>query len=802
MQNKVTLKETLIPVTGLMAALGLSLFLLVNIGYRDALVAYTGYEFDKLGAQGDVIRQSMRPFLLTGLSLEQFPGFKPLTDPLLQSDPDIEAIYIENEKNEIVFINQTNAMNVQDTAKSFRDSPYQSGDEESTFNASQNREFLRATLVLEEKFGSFGKLHLVYNRNASVTAVNLAYQPVWAVAFVLWLIALPLAFWFAKSKRFKESRWMASLYSGIFLTAAFFVIGIMLTIYTTGVNRKANALTHSLAQRLAVPLEIGLDLTHFTGLDEVLQTYHDLDPDIGYITLNDADQVSISAGSQSSQQGYMAHTFLIQQNGNADLELNVQLGIPLSVVYVSLWRGARNFLILFIATVFLANLIFSLNQALQEKIFAGKNMASQQKEQLNIIRPFYFLIVFAEGLHASFLPQHLQGWATNSGYDPAVISTVFTLYFLGFVAALLPSGWLIRKLGIRKTLIIGAFIYALSMIALAFAPLFWLIFPIRFLAGVGQGVLYIAVQGYILEAARKRQTQAAAIIVFGYNGGMISGTAIGALIAVYLSFSGVFLVGASIATLFLIYALTLIPAEIKAASSNELEPVQAENLKARLLNVGRDWNFIKTMLLIGIPTKAVLTGVTVFALPLILSNLGYRQDDIGMILMLYAAGVLFSSRYAARLVDGGGRADRVLLIGSIGGGLGLVLMGQIDAIWLARLGLNSMGLIVIMLGMLILGLAHGFIHAPIVTYIAETKAAEKLGKSSATSLYRFLERIGHVSGPIIVSQLLLIVPRQSQVMLFTGLALIGFALLFSLNFGQKRTANAPNHKSTLSLGGD
>ncbi|MEM8858049.1 MAG: MFS transporter [Chloroflexota bacterium] len=282
---------------------------------------------------------------------------------------------------------------------------------------------------------------------------------------------------------------------------------------------------------------------------------------------------------------------------------------------------------------------------------------------------------------------------------------------------------------------------------------------------------------------------------------MISGTAIGALIAVYLSFSGVFMVGAAIALLFLIYVLSLIP-NVTISEDEQPQDAMSEMMFQRLKHVGRDWRFIKTMLLIGIPTKAVLTGVTVFALPLILSELGYRQDDIGMILMLYAAGVLLSSRFAARWVDGGGRADRVLLFGAIGGGIGLMLMGQIDADWVLSLSFGSMGLFIIMGGILILGLAHGFIHAPIVTYVADTVSAEKLGKSSATSLYRFLERIGHVSGPIIVSQLLLLTTKQSQVMMYTGAVLIGFALLFSIDFGRRQTQKVQKPKSSLSLGGD
>lgn len=801
MHSSSTLKTKLLTVTGVMSALGISLLLLVTIGYRDALIAYTGYEFDKLSAQGDVIRQSMKPFLLNGLPIEQFPGFKPLTDPLLQSDPNLKAVYIENGYGEIIFVNQVATVDMQHLDEPFVPSTIIPADKNLGYQAAESKRLLRMTLALEEKFGSSSQLHLVYDRDATTNVVNRAYRPAWAIALTIWLIVLPIAFWFARSERFQQTRWMRLLFGSAFMIVALCVIVIMLNIYIQGVNRKANALTHSLAQRLATPLALGLDTSLFSDLDDVIETYRQLDPDIGYIVLHAEEETEVSSDKSVEHHEYVEHIFVIKSEGESDIHVDVKLGIPVSVVYTSLWRGVRNFLILFFATIFLANLIFSINQILQDKFLRGVTLANQQKKQLHIIRPFYFLIVFAEGLHASFLPQYLHDGAAISGFEPGVVSTIFTLYFLGFVAALLPSGWLIRKIGIRHTLIIGAAIYVFSMSAMTFSHLFWLMFPIRFLAGIGQGILYIAVQGYILEVAKDNRTQAASIIVFGYNGGMISGTVIGALIAVYLNFSGVFLVGAIIALLFLVYVLTLIPSV--AISIDEVdENQQLNSLKDRLISIVKDWRFIKTMLLIGIPTKAVLTGVTVFALPLILSELGYRQDDIGMILMLYAAGVLLSSRFAARIVDGGGRTDRALQFGAVGGGVGLVLMGQIDSVWVTGLDSSGMGLALIMGGILILGLGHGFIHAPIVTYVSETMSAEKLGKSSATSLYRFLERIGHVSGPIIVSQLLLIAPRQSQVMLFTGLVLIGFALLFSINFGARHTADVREHLSTLSLGGD
>ena len=58
----------------------------------------------------------------------------------------------------------------------------------------------------------------------------------------------------------------------------------------------------------------------------------------------------------------------------------------------------------------------------------------------------------------------------------------------------------------------------------------------------------------------------------------------------------------------------------------------------------RNGDFLKTMFCIGVPAKAILTGTITFALPLLLGQHGYRSEDIGQIIMLYAMSVLLWSR--------------------------------------------------------------------------------------------------------------------------------------------------------------
>ncbi len=431
---------------------------------------------------------------------------------------------------------------------------------------------------------------------------------------------------------------------------------------------------------------------------------------------------------------------------------------------------------LFVASAFIALLLFNLLRLLTGAVARGAPGWSDW--QIGLIRPFYFFVVFVDGLTASFLPLYVQGLAKAAQAPAGLVSTVFTVYFAAFVLALIPAGRFAERRGVKPLLVVGSALCALALVLMALVPSFYAMYPIRALAGLGQGILYIGVQSYILEAAVGGQkTRGAAIVVFGYNGGMISGTAIGALLAVYMGNYGVFLVGAVLAMLLVWYAAALLPRLDHDRSG------PAQGVLAGLATAVRDWQFVKTIILIGIPAKAILTGVTIFALPLLLARQQYAQEDIGQILMLYAAGVLVSSTYVARAVDRLGRTGLVLFLGSLGSGLGLVLIGLIGWPLLQQSTVPSLRTVVLIAGMLLLGVAHGCIHAPIVTHISNTAAAAALGKSSTASLYRFLERVGHMAGPLIVSQLLLASHDSPVALGWLGGLLIVFGLLFVLRVG-------------------
>jgi predicted MFS family arabinose efflux permease len=149
--------------------------------------------------------------------------------------------------------------------------------------------------------------------------------------------------------------------------------------------------------------------------------------------------------------------------------------------------------------------------------------------------------------------------------------------------------------------------------------------------------------------------------------------------------------------------------------------------------------------------------------------------------MLYGGGVLLASGPVSRFVDRTRKTQMVLVTGGIVSAAALIVMGMVGTEALPAL-LRSPVASTIMLagGTFLLGLAQGCINAPIITHVADTSAAQQLGPAGASAIYRVLERIGHVLGPLIAAQLLLLAGTGPQMLPWIGGGLLALSLVFAL----------------------
>jgi ABC-type transport system involved in multi-copper enzyme maturation permease subunit len=143
--------------------------------------------------------------------------------------------------------------------------------------------------------------------------------------------------------------------------------------------------------------------------------------------------------------------------------------------------------------------------------------------------------------------------------------------------------------------------------------------------------------------------------------------------------------------------------------------------------------------------------------------------------MLYGLGVIAATGKVSKLVDRTKSTELILFLGAIISGLGLIAVGLMGSRWLGNGAVSTvMGIAAVFM----VGIAHGFINAPVVTHVSQSNLAKRVGVNTAATSYRFLERGGHVLGPVIVSQMFLMWGQGAHIIGWIGGAITILGLLF------------------------
>ena len=833
-----TFRNRLVNVIRLAAVLTLSLVLLIFIGLGEARRTYPRFAIEKLAAQGELVQTAMKGFLLADLPLSQFPGFTTTTQPILQSDTSIYAIYVTNLQDQVVFANGQSLADLGDLSTQATIQP-----DVNRYVVTENTQFYRVTFNLSDRFAVIGHLHVLLPKQVVEGDINRAFFPVQGAAVIA--VCAYMLFLFFTSKRWmseEESGWqkgagqlLGVAYGVAFLAVSALTIVSLTNIYQSGIRAKIQALANSLEYRLDSAFALGLTLDDFTGLEAVFNEYRELNPDLSYVAMTVREQIIFHTDPNlvgtvwQERSDAFGETVPLLSGDGEDRSLNLHLGIPKSVVYDRLWRSAKNFLALFVASAFLAQLFFSLIRSMSNRptLTPGK-LHTERGFLLSLIGPLYFVAIFTiHGLATAFLPQYFKELAleSNIGID---VSMLFSTYYITYTIALFATSKPADKYGPKPFLVIGAGLIMVELLLLAFVRNFYVMFLVQIITGLGEGMLFNAVFTYIITVASKTQrTRGAGIIVSSLYGGWLSGTAIGALLAAdpTIGLRGVFLIGAIIAVVIFMYAYFVIPSfrgenfgehelatEDRDPSSMVMKTVtqtmmreeiarEAERRKVeaapfmtrlqyRLRQAVGDFEFFKTAVLIGMPLKIIVAGFFKASLPLMLAQLNYATEDVGQIMMLYFGGVLLSSAIITRLADKLGNTRLILLVGGVGSGLGLVLMGLVGWDVVKSSSLATLATIMLLSGMLILGLGHGIIQAPIITHISNTQTAQRFGQATASSIYRFYERIGNIGGPLLISGILVASNYSPFSVVWIGSAVLLLGLLFAISPAKKPAAPA------------
>ncbi len=779
-QSSLTMSRRLIDAATMFMVSALSIALLLFVGHGEAFRNYERFQIERLIGQGELVQDSIDAYLRPGLPIRQFAGFGILADPILSTDTTVKSMVVIDAAQQPIFeYGEKSPLLASDgkAIEAYRQEVRRDGD------------VIQTILPLRNRFESVGNLVLTMNVAEIHTYVDARFKPLVAIGLVASILFTIFTFLFEPYIKSRGTVWLKVGFAVAFMFVASGVVYTLTSLYTDGLQVKARSIASALAGRLDDIPSLNLDFKDFDGVDEVLADFRRLNPEVSGLAIIvegkayiHSDKSMIGKSWQSSSNSHEITIPLTTPDAARPIVLVVE--ILKSGIYSQVIRAIKNFAALFLASALFASFFMELARVLQRKVVAiiahdktrDDDIGSVTARDItsgSLVKPAYFLAVFIESLAYPFLPQFTYQAAHDFGVAGTYASLPFILYYLFFAAALVPAARYENAIGSRRLISLGLLISGASYVALAVSATFPILVIARALAGVGQGILFIGVQSYVLKnATHGNRTQAAGIIVFGYQAGTLSGMAIGSLLISQLGMRGVFELAGVVASMTALYVITIIP----NFRSEIVEPLQRRKrgVFKELGMMLRDNQFLRSMAFIGVPAKSIMTGVILFTLPLLLSRHGLPNEDIGQITMVYAAAVLWASTIVARRADKNGGIKNILFLGALLSSAGLLAIaagGRINSdIW---------SIVTIVAGVCLVGVAHGFINAPVVTHVSDAPVSSKVGAASVAATYRLLERVGHVVGPGLMGQMLLMFGQDWSTIYWVAGGVAGLAFLFA-----------------------
>ena len=545
--------------------------------------------------------------------------------------------------------------------------------EMSTQGMMENEQVISFSLPLNSRLETEGYLQVDLSRPFIERAVLQIFSPLFVMATVLVVLAFPVTWLLYRSSLptfWREQGWFTLSFSILSLALVMVLTGL----YIQTAGQRVEQANTSLVARLSEAESHNIPLNLISGIDGLLEEYHQLNPELEDITLSHHGIVEYSARPERLNSRTMRNFYQLSDHailGDSGMKLTATM--PFSQVLLQVLRAGKNIVILYITILLLSRLFTRLVRQPGRRLAA---LTGQQADRtLEVLRPLFFIAVFMESLHIALLPKLLNELALISGLGAGLTSTLFMLYFLSFALTLLPGNRLCQHWGNRTVLLIGFLLATTGSLLLGFGffeqSSLWLVIAARVVAGVGQSLLMVAIQNEILaNTTISNRTSGASIIVTSFQGGFICGAALGALLASYTGATGVFVISGLSGVIALLLAVGLLPFTSKKTLVITSGHHSLSDIKVLLSHRG----FLGSMLCIGIPAKATLTGIVTFALPLVMGQAGFASEDIGQVVICYAAAVLLSTRVLAPRVDRWGRTRSVLVIAIFCSGLAVMTL--------------------------------------------------------------------------------------------------------------------------------
>lgn len=365
------------------------------------------------------------------------------------------------------------------------------------------------------------------------------------------------------------------------------------------------------------------------------------------------------------------------------------------------------------------------------------------EDRLILIRWPFFLLIFAESLSLSFFPLYVRtlhepmvGWSSE-----LLIGLPISVFMLVWALSLPAAGTWSDRVGRRRAFLTGALVTALGLALTGTAQELWELILWRSLTALGYGIVFITAQSYVVDYTPPTQrTRGMAMFLVAFFGGSLCGAAIGGILAERLGYAPVFWLAALLALIAAAVAGKFLQAPTGATVAPRRAPMRLADLGYLLLNP----RFLAVTALTAIPAKLILTGFLYYAMPLYLSKLSLNASDVGRVMMTYGLAMILLSPVIGYLADVWGKRTGFVAIGGLLAALSILLVALQPTVWVA------------VIGIVLLGAAHAIGVSPQLTLVMDVSgtASERIGTGAVMGIFRLLERIGNILGPLVVALLI------------------------------------------------
>ncbi len=372
------------------------------------------------------------------------------------------------------------------------------------------------------------------------------------------------------------------------------------------------------------------------------------------------------------------------------------------------------------------------------------------------VRLIVFALFASYNMSTTFLPMIIANGAFESlggGSHTlaAALPISVNLLIIGLMALFCEGT--IRRIGMRKTVVIGASLSAFSnLLIFAFPDLYALLFVSLILDGIGVGLttnaLYLLVS-QIPDASGRTAGYAAynAAQISGINFGMLSGAALASNIGRLPVFPIVTLMWLVTALLF-----CSIWKSLGLSSGKKAEEKSSSSNPARIISFLRRRKVWSSILLLQCPF-ALMGSFIYYYLPLYADSNSLSEVTVAVLMMIYAAFAIYAGGWLTRqVVTYTGRLCPYVAVTVCASALGLyAFIGNITGLLLA---------------IFLMGLANGFGRSVLQSHFSILKECEEFGIPDSMGVFNFTDFIGQSFGPAVMGAVLLSKNSHKATLLF------------------------------------